>query len=315
MGRLKREGGTDYIPLNGRCLVGRAPTCHLVLEDVHVSAEHAVVLYRDGSWWVRDLSSRNGTLADKAPVVQEVRLEEGSSLAFGHPDDRFILADAGPPAIEVVDCESGRVQCIGPGGAVFPQDAAVSLGVELDAAYIYQTSDGWILEAQGSAQLVTAPIDWSLGTRRFRIFPPVGALAEVGETVALAEPHRPLSLRFEVSPDEEHVSVQVSYSGKEKRLGHRSFSYLLLTLARARRKEEASRSPSEAGWLHVQELARGLQVTPEHLNLWVWRARRQFQELDEALPSLIVERRPSAGTLRLGTGHVTIEQASTAEQA
>ncbi|MGC4094812.1 MAG: FHA domain-containing protein [Polyangiaceae bacterium] len=37
-----------------RCLVGRAPHCHLVLDNSGVSREHAVLFF-DGTWKVRDL--------------------------------------------------------------------------------------------------------------------------------------------------------------------------------------------------------------------------------------------------------------------
>lgn len=304
MGKLRREGTEENALLNGRCLIGRARTCHLVLKDDRVSAEHAVVAYRDGRWWARDLSSTNGTFVDGKRITHQARLEEGSSLALGHPENRLILVDAGPPEAEVIDRETGQIRRIGPEGGLFQK------GVTTGAAYLSQTDEGWMLETEGDAQIIKGPFECVLGGRAFSVQVPLGDPEEVGETVTVAEPHRPLTLRFRVSPDEEHVNVQVAYLGKEKDLGHRSYSYLLLTLARARcDDEETSPSPGEAGWLHAQDLARGLRVTPEHLNLWVWRARRHIEELDDALPSMIVERRPHTGTLRLGTGHVTIEPA------
>lgn len=303
MGKLLREGPQDDFLLNGRCLIGRAPTCHLVIEDARVSAEHAVIAYRDGQWWVRDLSSTNGTFVDERSLEQEVNLVKGSTFALGHRQHRFTLVDESPPCAEVTDLETGEVRHISPAGGLFPE------GADTNGAYLYQTEEGWMLETEGDAQILKEAHTCNLGSRSFLIRLPLGALAEVGETVAITEPHRPLSLRFRVSSDEEHVSVDVSYSGKEKKLGHRSYSYLLLTLARARCNEErAVASPGDAGWLHVRDLARGLRVTPEQLNLWVWRARRHIQELDESLSSMIVERRPHTGTLRLGTGHLTIEQ-------
>lgn len=303
MGKLVLDGSDEEFLLNGRCLIGRAPTCHLLVEDTRVSAEHAVIAFRDGKWWVRDLSSRNGTFVDGTLIQKEVHLMKGAALALGHREHRFVFAESGPPAAEVLELSTGEVRRISPSGGRFPE------GVDAGDAYLYFTEEGWMVETEGKAELVKEPRRYEFGQRSFLVRPPLGALSEVEETVAGAAPHRPLAFRFRVSSDEEHVDVEVSYSGKAKSLGHRSYSYLLLTLARARFEEEKSAQASDAGWLHVQDLARGLRVTPEHLNLWVWRARRHIQELDDSLPSLIVERRPHTGTLRLGTGLVTIEQA------
>lgn len=303
MGKLALEGRVEDFLLNGRCLVGRASTCHLRVEDGRVSAEHAVLAYRDGQWWLRDLSSRNGTFLDGNPIQQEVGLTIGSTVAFGHRGHRFTLIDSGPPAAEITDSSTGKVRSIGPSGGLFPE------GADTDGAYLYLSEEGWMVETEGHAELLKDVRAVKLGDRTFLVRAPLGALAEVKETVTAARPHLPLAVHFRVSPDEEHVEVEVSFSGKTKSLGHRSYSYLLLTLARARLGDEKSLvSPGEAGWLGVQDLARGLRVTPENLNLWVWRARRHVQELDEELSSLIVERRTRTGTLRLGTGLLTIEQ-------
>ncbi len=44
-----------------RLLLGRGPSCDVVLTGRHVSRHHAALIRRLDGWWVEDLGSRNGT--------------------------------------------------------------------------------------------------------------------------------------------------------------------------------------------------------------------------------------------------------------
>jgi len=44
--------------------IGRTEECEVCIKDDHVSRSHAAVFLEQGSWWVRDLSSTNGTYAN-----------------------------------------------------------------------------------------------------------------------------------------------------------------------------------------------------------------------------------------------------------
>ncbi len=74
----------DVLPLPKRLSVGRSEGNSLVLADPSVSARHAVLERRDGTWYVRDLGSTNGTLLDGHPVGgRPRRLHHGARLRFG----------------------------------------------------------------------------------------------------------------------------------------------------------------------------------------------------------------------------------------
>ena len=45
----------------GEYIIGRDPTCQVVLPDPYISRKHVRLFYRDGKWYVEDLGSRNGT--------------------------------------------------------------------------------------------------------------------------------------------------------------------------------------------------------------------------------------------------------------
>jgi EAL domain-containing protein (putative c-di-GMP-specific phosphodiesterase class I) len=64
-------------------LVGRREGCHLRLSSKNISREHALLFEQEGSLWVRDLASRNGTFLNRELVSREVPLKHGDTLHFG----------------------------------------------------------------------------------------------------------------------------------------------------------------------------------------------------------------------------------------
>jgi len=69
-----RESGT---------LIGRNPECALVLDDDFASGRHARIFERDGSWFVEDLGSTNGTFLGSQKLTSAMPVETGSVLRIG----------------------------------------------------------------------------------------------------------------------------------------------------------------------------------------------------------------------------------------
>ncbi len=67
----------DLLPLTIATGIGRSEANTIVLSDPSVSAEHALLSYRLGQWWVEDRGSTNGTL------VNDMRIEQPTVLATG----------------------------------------------------------------------------------------------------------------------------------------------------------------------------------------------------------------------------------------
>jgi DNA-binding CsgD family transcriptional regulator len=59
--------------------------------DESVSRHHAMLEFRDGHWWVRDLGSRNGSTVDGHPFEGDFPLVEGSRIGIG--DSELVLLD------------------------------------------------------------------------------------------------------------------------------------------------------------------------------------------------------------------------------
>jgi pSer/pThr/pTyr-binding forkhead associated (FHA) protein len=64
-------------------LIGRAPSCTLVLDDDYSSSRHARVFPQDGEWWVEDLGSTNGTFLGRDKVEQPTPVRAGAQIKVG----------------------------------------------------------------------------------------------------------------------------------------------------------------------------------------------------------------------------------------
>jgi len=70
--------------LEGRgLLLGRDPTCDLVINDVEVSRRHARLIAQSGGYAIEDLGSTNGTFIDGERIDGVVSLKSGASIRFG----------------------------------------------------------------------------------------------------------------------------------------------------------------------------------------------------------------------------------------
>jgi pSer/pThr/pTyr-binding forkhead associated (FHA) protein len=69
--------------LSDEVTVGRAPGCGVSLPDTTVSQLHARVFRRDGSFYVEDLGSTNGTWLNKGRVGAPVPLKRGDRVLVG----------------------------------------------------------------------------------------------------------------------------------------------------------------------------------------------------------------------------------------
>ena len=76
--------------------IGRAPTNRIVIPDDICSRNHCEVFVSGGSWVVRDLDSRNGTLLSGRPVLNDEPLEDGDEIQIGDFFLIFSHDEAGP---------------------------------------------------------------------------------------------------------------------------------------------------------------------------------------------------------------------------
>ena len=76
------RAGETFLPAGERTRIGRSPDCEIFLDDVTVSRNHAVLVERDGAFYVEDLGSLNGTFVNRHRI-DTVQLENGDELQVG----------------------------------------------------------------------------------------------------------------------------------------------------------------------------------------------------------------------------------------
>lgn len=78
----QREGAT--FDLGEEITIGRAPGCGIPLDDdSYISNLHARVFTRDGTVWVEDLGSTNGTFVNERRISKATPLHRGDRLQVG----------------------------------------------------------------------------------------------------------------------------------------------------------------------------------------------------------------------------------------
>jgi hypothetical protein len=70
--------------------LGRSRRCDCVISDLTVSRMHATLRRVDGSWWLADVGSSNGTSVNGSRITDAVEVRPGDEIALGR--SRFILA-------------------------------------------------------------------------------------------------------------------------------------------------------------------------------------------------------------------------------
>jgi len=84
------RSGETFHPEGERTMIGRSPDCEIFLDDVTVSRKHAVLLRKDGAFFVEDLGSLNGTFLNRRRI-ESGELADGDELQIGKYRLTFLL--------------------------------------------------------------------------------------------------------------------------------------------------------------------------------------------------------------------------------
>ena len=91
--RVEQGNGARALRLPIPVIIGRAADATLVIADAQVSRRHARIDMVDGTLFLHDLGSRNGTLLNARPIDAPVALSEGDEINVG--DARIVVGGSG----------------------------------------------------------------------------------------------------------------------------------------------------------------------------------------------------------------------------
>ena len=298
MAILRNRATQRMIYLRTHHVFGRRRSSDTLLEHPDVSQLHASIRWNGSCWELRD-HSRNGTLLD-GTLLSNTRghaLRIGSVICFGRDaGSAWLVEDLSAPAnlLWPLGHDSTPIplefsNLLPPG-----QDAELAIHCSQHGQWICTTPQGsWVLHEGDEVQFANQ-------TWCFILAAEVCSTMEAIIGNNLARRSIPL-LHFAVSLDEEHVCLQVRDGDQASDLGERSHHYTLLILARLRFADAQHYPDSHAhGWVELERLSKMLGLDPGHLNIQIFRMRKQLALAlppGAPVPELIERRR---GALRFG---------------
>lgn len=289
---------------------GRHPVgSHTVLINPDASRLHASIVW-DGEHWLLNDASTNGTFVNGQAILKGTRyqLQPGDKLQFGSPHAQsWQMLDTDAPKTMLISLNPGVESIELEGIVALPSEASPEVT-------LYPSPRGhWLCEsASGVAPLKSGDCVGAQGnTWRFIEAAPVVETQALVQGAATQDLN--IQFHFSVSQNEEHVSLRMIVDKQEIDLGQRNHHYLLLLLARQRLEDNALLS-EEQGWLDKDELGKMLKLGENHINIQIYRIRKQ---IINALPSALVlpqviERR--TGEVRFAYPNVTINGGSQAQE-
>lgn len=93
-----------------RAVLGRSPTCDIVIPEERVSRQHATILRENHEWTVFDMGSANGTFLNDRPIVKSI-LRSGDVISLGEVAIRFedrTRGTTGPHRVVIEDQPARR---------------------------------------------------------------------------------------------------------------------------------------------------------------------------------------------------------------
>lgn len=129
--------GTQYPLEEEQVVLGRHPSCHVVLQSGVVSRRHAQILESHGSYYVEDLRSRNGTFVNEKMISGRHELEEGDEIRLCDVVLIFLYTPSTVLPIDSLDVENDSSN-VNVGSVSETNESDIVEGVEtLDESQIY----------------------------------------------------------------------------------------------------------------------------------------------------------------------------------
>lgn len=103
------ESGKIFHLSENEMIIGRTKETDVAIDNPQVSRRHARLSYRDGSYWIEDLDSRNGTHINSKPITKAEKLNSGDEIELApgivltFEDNRNLSGASHPTRLNVQD--------------------------------------------------------------------------------------------------------------------------------------------------------------------------------------------------------------------
>lgn len=266
---------------------GAVDTCILQPE---ISKIHAVIEWSGEQWEIRDLG-RNGTWLDqkKLPTAQNSALKIGQIINFSNQKQNdWQVENLDKPTNLLLGLNDYSTTEAFNHYHLLPDNTE-----PLAALFLCSNRGQWVLETRSGStdsqnenneRIIVNSDTIEVGRHQWKLF----LNAEQQQTVDLLDNQanaENCEFQFEVSLDEEHTQLSLQYQNDTVKLGERSHHYLLLHLARLKFEHaEQGLDHKNQGWINNEQLAKELGIDISHINIQIFRARKQ---ISEAYPNML----------------------------
>ena len=324
MAYIRFSGETEIVYLREYHRIGRrAEAVDTRLDYPFVSKLHAVIEWKEPNWLIRDLS-QNGIWVNGDRLAAQVRhvlnVNDHVEIA-GNQGIHFRVSNLEKPENMIFNSAQTLERISIEDGVILPDETNPKLG-------LYKCPDRlqWFTEElQKQGEYTQEPIDelhpYEMGPYdhgdAVQCEETVWRLFLVGEDDITTEfqSEQPsiadVEFRFDISQNEENTSLTLLHGHDEIDLGERSHHYLLAYLLRQKNAqieaEQATLGTNDAaGWMDCQLVETELGIEESHLNIQIFRARKQI--LNKLVgftgSSKLIERR--RGAVRMGINNYSI---------
>ncbi len=275
------------------------------LQNKDISQIHATIRW-DGCVWILNDLSRNGIWIDGIRIVpgKNTGIKEGNIIRFSSADQlSWKLIDPAPPATVLMPLQGNEEVIKLDRFHVLPDDSTPDRSI-----YISHNGE-WVYENEHGVTPLNSGDIISHDQGRWQFF-----CAEPVEYTHSIKEEMKIRFLFRVSIDEEHVVVKITIGENTIDLGERVHHYMILTLARQRLNDaENGIDLDSQGWVDIDRLAEMLGMDSNHLNIQIFRVRKQVSKALSELLNLpqVIERR--VGSLRFGFADFQIMRGSSVE--
>jgi len=291
MAKIINLNTEEQVTLMLQHLFGRHPnSSHTLLFSPDASRMHATIFW-DGSMWVLQDTSSNGTYVNGKLIhrTSAQHLHLGDLINFASlSGDTWRIVDLSPPNSLLIPITPGLPTVVLKDLAVLPNEDQPENTLYISA------SGNWVCESESGVSVLKTGDMVGSREQAWR-FIEASATAETlhNDVLDLATVEQ-ASIQFMVSQNEEHVAMKLIMGEQEYDLGQRNHHYLLLILARKRLEDIAEGvRASEQGWIDKELLSKMLGQSENHINIQIYRFRKQVVKLLSSSSSLpqTIERR------------------------